>query len=118
MVRRSRLDSFGGDDHAGTNGQRTRLALVTVVIVQLVVFVAVSLTQQRWVVPVLPVWLSTIAVSEYVPPLPSQSDFALACAEGAPTVINAPNPIAAAARALGANLVKTIVFMGSMVMAR
>ena len=91
---------------------RNRLALVTVVFVQLVVFVAVSLTQQRWLVPILPVRLSMIVVSEYVPPLLSQSDFALACAEGAPTVINAPNPIAAAARAVGTNLVKTIVLMG------
>jgi hypothetical protein len=88
-----------------------RLALVTVVFVQLVVFVAASLTQHLWLVPTLPVWLSVIVVSEYVPPLPSQSDFALACAEGAPTVINAPNPMAAAARAAGTNFVRAIVVM-------
>ena len=35
----------------------------------------------------------------------------LACAEGVPTVIYAPSPIAAAARAVVANLVERIVVM-------
>jgi hypothetical protein len=90
------------------------MAFVAVVLVQLVVFVCASLTQQLYLVPILPFVLSVIVVSEYVPPLPSQSDFSLACARGAPTVINAPNPIAVAARAVGTNLVKTIAVMGSM----
>jgi hypothetical protein len=60
----------------------------------------------------LPVLLSKTVVSVYVPPLFSQSDLWLACADGVPTVINAPSPIAAAARAVGTNLVKTIVVMG------
>lgn len=64
--------------------------------------------------PTLPVVLSVTVVSLYVPPLPWQSDFSLAYADGAPTVINAPRPIAAAAMAVGTNLVRMVVVTGSL----